>query len=76
MFFRRKRSKKTKDKLRRAATRRVIDSLQPRSFISNRRFGKDVVENQAILLEMLTMSEHHQDLVRKALIHILEGELK
>jgi hypothetical protein len=63
MFFRRKRSKKTKDKLRRATTRRIISSLQPRPFISNRRH------------EMLTMSEYHQDLVRKALVHILEGEL-
>jgi hypothetical protein len=75
MFFRRKRSKKTKDKLRRATTRRIISSLQPRPFISNRRFGDNVVENQRILHEMLTMSEYHQDLVRKALVHILEGEL-
>jgi hypothetical protein len=75
-MFHWKRSKKTKDKLRRAATRRVIDSLRPQTFRFNRTFGKDVVENQWLLLQEVRKADQHHDLIKKALIHILEGELR
>lgn len=76
MFFQRKRSKKTKAKLRRARTRRIIDSLTPISPRIESRLGKEAISNQQVLLSEIKRVDTHQDLIRKALIHILEKELE